>query len=559
MPDWKKLYPLIGDPPVWDTENLRNYEDLLKEITQQIKPRDFMECVYTKEKADAIWEDKREGREKNGVPERQYQLQLQLAREHQRQLKYVGHVPGQNRAAEPIVDKPATAADHSRGLRAGFKAYQAFDIAQSRKKKRRDNASRQIALWRKGFGGKSEVLPDRFVAELALAKRASEAVLPLAHAQAATSNTEEVPQTKTSVALPDRAAEAVQPPVLTHEIAEAPVQIAPATNPPEAAPSLAGAEKVAQATTSDTEEVGAETVAQTATSDMEEVGTEEVAQAGAEEVAQASTSDTEEVAQVATSVEHTEAVVKATTSVAPPDQAADAVPAPMPTQEIAQATTQIASAVDAAEAARSLAGAEEVAQAATSVEHTEAIAKATTSVAPPDQAADAVPAPMPTQEIAETTTHIASAVDAAETAPSLARTEKVAQAATSAASPVEAADPVPAPVPTGKVAQPPAHVGPAVEAGETAPPSAPVGNGDRAEVTAGVDWESWLTGRKRYSTHALVAAARKKFNPAPPSQEELIRKLVLECKVVPPDRVCAELAVCLVPMVQAAPTPRAAA
>jgi hypothetical protein len=411
MPDWKKLYPLLGDPPVWNTENLQDYEDLLKEITLLLKPRDFMECVHTKEMADAIWEDKREGREKNTVPELQYQARLSEA--------HALHVMAARQGNLPIpkaVEKPATAADHIRGFRAGFKTYQALDRSQERKKKRRDNAPRQIARWRKSFGGKSEVLPDRFVAELALAKRASEAVLPLARAQAATSDTEEVaqpttsgdhtqevpqpttsvdqtqdvPQTKTSVALPDQAAEAVQTPVRTHEIAEAPVQIAPANNPSGAAPSL----------------------------------------------------DAEEVPQATTSVDHTEKVAQATTSDALPDKAADAPPAPARMGETAQAAAQIA---------------------------------------------------------------------------------------------------------------------PGVDAEKTAPPSTAAGKGDMAGVTDDVDWEAWLTGTKRYPAGAIVAAARKKFDPVPSSQTTLVRKLVLECKVVPPDRLCSELAVCVLPIAQAAPTPHAAA
>jgi hypothetical protein len=30
MPDWKKIYSRVGDPPVWSSENLQDYEELLK-------------------------------------------------------------------------------------------------------------------------------------------------------------------------------------------------------------------------------------------------------------------------------------------------------------------------------------------------------------------------------------------------------------------------------------------------------------------------------------------------------------------------------------------------
>src|SRR4029077_12965770 len=32
-PDWSKVYPLLGDPPVWSTENMQAYDDLIKSFT----------------------------------------------------------------------------------------------------------------------------------------------------------------------------------------------------------------------------------------------------------------------------------------------------------------------------------------------------------------------------------------------------------------------------------------------------------------------------------------------------------------------------------------------
>ena len=177
MPDWKKLYPRVGDPPVWSSENLQDYEDLLKEITQLLKPRDIIELIYTKEMADAIWEEKRESREKNSVPERQYQMRLSEAHAVRVAEARRRNLPTPKQAEQ----EPATALDHIRGFRTGFKLYQALDRAQCRKKNRRDNAPRQIRRWRASLGGKAEVLPDRFVAGLALAERRC-CASPLRHA-----------------------------------------------------------------------------------------------------------------------------------------------------------------------------------------------------------------------------------------------------------------------------------------------------------------------------------------------------------------------------------------
>src|SRR5262249_51474295 len=121
-PDWKKVYPLLGDPPVWSTENMEAYNELVNDFTQMLEPRDMMGLMWTKEAADASWEVARIAREKNGLPERKYQQRLQVAAEVRRR----------NGVADTTPAKPASALDHSRGFEGGFKHYQGLDIAQSR-------------------------------------------------------------------------------------------------------------------------------------------------------------------------------------------------------------------------------------------------------------------------------------------------------------------------------------------------------------------------------------------------------------------------------------------
>ena len=136
-PDWSKVYPLIGGPPVGSTE-MQAYNDLLNAFTQRLEPRDEMELIWTKEATDATWEAGREAREKNGLTS---------------------------------VAQPANALDHGRPLEAGFKYYRGLDVAQSRAIKRRDNALRQIERWRKGLGAKARRLPDHLLVEHLLAQR----------------------------------------------------------------------------------------------------------------------------------------------------------------------------------------------------------------------------------------------------------------------------------------------------------------------------------------------------------------------------------------------------
>jgi hypothetical protein len=156
-PDWNKVYPWIGDPPVWSTDDIQAYNNLRDEFTQMLKPDDLMQLTWTKEAVDATWECAREARAKNAEPQRQYV----------QQCVDKAFVAGQTR----VKIEPATADDLSRGFRTGLKYQQALDMAQSRKIKRRDNALRQIARWRDGLGGMAKVLSDKFVSEQALAER----------------------------------------------------------------------------------------------------------------------------------------------------------------------------------------------------------------------------------------------------------------------------------------------------------------------------------------------------------------------------------------------------
>ena len=156
-PDLSKVYPLVGDPPVWSTENMQAYDDLINSFTQMLEPRDLMELIWVKEATDATWEGGRNAREKNALPERKFRQQLIEV--------------GQSGAAEATVAKAATALDHSRGLEGDYKYYQGLDVAHTRAIKRRDHALRQIERWRDGLGGKARALSDRFISEQMLAER----------------------------------------------------------------------------------------------------------------------------------------------------------------------------------------------------------------------------------------------------------------------------------------------------------------------------------------------------------------------------------------------------
>jgi hypothetical protein len=200
-PDWSKVYPLIGGPPVGSTE-MQAYNDLLNAFTRMLEPRDEMELILTKEATDATWEAGREAREKNGLIS---------------------------------VAQPANALDHCRPLEAGFKYYRSRDVAQSRAIKRRDNALRQIAGWRKGLGANARRLPDHLLVKHLLAQRYGvEQFLADAEADASAGDALEA---AAPLAPTGEAAEAAPPHAPTGEVAVA------------AAPALAAAGEAAEPAT----------------------------------------------------------------------------------------------------------------------------------------------------------------------------------------------------------------------------------------------------------------------------------------------------------------------
>jgi hypothetical protein len=77
-PDWNKVYRLLGGPPVWSTEDIESYTEMLNDLTERLEPLDTMELVWTKEAADATWETARMVREKNSLPEHKYQERLEV-------------------------------------------------------------------------------------------------------------------------------------------------------------------------------------------------------------------------------------------------------------------------------------------------------------------------------------------------------------------------------------------------------------------------------------------------------------------------------------------------
>jgi hypothetical protein len=340
-PDWNKVYPSLGYPPVRSTEDMRSYNIIINDFTQMLEPRDLMELIWTKEAADAVWKANRLAREKSGS-------------------------------------------------RAGSGHYQDLDIAQSREIKRRDNALHQIARWRDGLGGKARGLPDKFLPEQALAKRygvaqsfggaatddtvgeAIEAAPPLARVGAATGAARPVPlphegaRAAPPLARVGAATGAAPPVPLPHEGARAAPPLASAGVAPGAA------QPVPPPAARDAPPLASAAAAVKAAASIAPPGTDAGA---ARPVPPPAARDAPPLASAA-------AAVKAAAPIAPPGTAAgDARPVPLPHQA-ARAVPSLGSDGAAVQAAPPFAPAGETAGAAPSLRASEHGAEAALPFAP---------------------------------------------------------------------------------------------------------------------------------------------------------------------------------
>jgi hypothetical protein len=538
--------------------------------------------------ADAHWEDKREGREKNSVPEQQYQMRLAQA-----DAARVAEARRRNLPApKQAVQEPATALDHIRGFRAGFKTYQALDMAQARKKKRRDNAPRQIARWRNSFGGKAEVLPDRFVAELALAERDG-----VAQVLSDPQTDEEVAPTATSVALPDAIAQSASgaAPANASESASRVAETgeparAPIDNGSEALCPPAPVEKTAQVAPGETGQVApppapAQESAQTEAEGASKIEPADAAppRVPAHEVEVKMGGVTERINFVAwlrgakryafdrleTAGEKaferrftsTRALVRYLVlecKMVRPDEVCPLL-APwlrgseFPSLSLFGAAANAASSIGASGetpgAASPLASEADSAQVVPAEDPAGAQAApslpgaAEPAPAPADDGAKAMPPPAPTREVVQAAPAVGSSArsaalpDDAEAARRRVRAEH--QQSTGPAASGANGQAAPPLASAQEIAQATTERGLRNEAADTATPRTP--NEVAVELggaTERINWVAWLTGAKRYNWCFLSKAGEKAFERPFSSKRALVRHLVLVCKIVRPDQVC---------------------
>ena len=297
-PDWSKVYPVIGGPPVDSADNMRAYNDLLNAFTQMLQPRDLMELIWTKQATDATWAGMEEDEEKNGV--------LSVA-------------------------QMATGRDLRRVFEAGFNYCRSTQVAQSRVMRRRDDALRQLERWRKGLGAKSRRLPDQFLDEQVLAQRYRDQVPP-----------------DNDVTAPEPAE--VAPPVAPAEAAEVMIS---------ASPSLAQSDK-AGSLANDSSGDAVKSVARPAPADGAMPVAPPTASLGeAVDAAVPLTARVDEAAQAAPPVASSGEAVDAVPLPTPVDEAAQAAPPVAPLAEPPEAAPTLTPPDGAAQAAHTLAASDQ--------------------------------------------------------------------------------------------------------------------------------------------------------------------------------------------------------
>jgi hypothetical protein len=337
-PDWSKVYPTVGAPPVLSMEDRPAYDDLINACTERLKPRDEIELSWTKRAADARWEADRIGRKKTA-------LLQQKCHERQHLLGQLGR------------QTAATAPDYCLGVEASPE-YRALDIAQSRAMKRHDDALREIAHYRRRLGATPRELPHKFVDERILARRYGvddQLEQLLAEDENATTAGAAVETDSAPAPLAEAAQPASPPCAASDKAADAPPSHARPEQVTQAEPSRAHA--AAQAAPS---RLALEDTAQSVQSlTPSDANAEAPAAVTSSDATQPALNPALEAAQAAPPVATADAAAEAQPALTPALEAAQPAPPTATSGEPAEAAPALAPSAGAAQAAHALAASDE--------------------------------------------------------------------------------------------------------------------------------------------------------------------------------------------------------
>jgi hypothetical protein len=100
--DLKAIYKLLGEPPLFSSEDEEAYDGIMLGLLASIRPKDFLETMMVKRMADEQWEIQRGARHKVLTIERRFLKRLEV------QAFRVAFQAQQRKAAAPDTEDQAT-------------------------------------------------------------------------------------------------------------------------------------------------------------------------------------------------------------------------------------------------------------------------------------------------------------------------------------------------------------------------------------------------------------------------------------------------------------------
>lgn len=184
-----KFSAILGDTPVLSTEHEAHYEEIWKGHIECLKPRDFLELLLIRQVQNETWTIMRFSRHQTLAIERHFRdsnkFQLQSARELKGRKEAAAEEAAE-RAAQPfselnrlldledtvvgmvgdgdkILERTPSEIDHNRALEAGILFQERLDKLINAALARRNDALRQLEIYRDGVGGHWGRISDDFI------------------------------------------------------------------------------------------------------------------------------------------------------------------------------------------------------------------------------------------------------------------------------------------------------------------------------------------------------------------------------------------------------------
>jgi cysteinyl-tRNA synthetase len=192
--DPAEFYRVLGATPVWSTENVDSYNNILEKLMTCLRAGDFMEQILIRDVGVETWEINRLKRQQRLMVEGNFRKRIEYQAKKAREvndrrealrrtlaekdvnsaspakqaLELINFIEETPADVDALLHRNADEFDHARALEEGFDYYErlgrAIDIAIAR----RNDALEQLERYREGLGQQVRKLSNQIIEEVFL-------------------------------------------------------------------------------------------------------------------------------------------------------------------------------------------------------------------------------------------------------------------------------------------------------------------------------------------------------------------------------------------------------